>query len=264
MEPGPAVARKTRRRAQEHDRDVDGSTGRPRLTARIEDDRDRLRVLRRLTRAAIARKDLGRDAGALYRGVRLAGAEECFAGTGRDGDPTPLEREFLDAGRAARVRERRHHRALAGSAVLLLVLALIVGTVVWQQSRTGGHERLASAARRAATAAEGLCPSDPRTALRLSVAAWQVSRAPETRSALLGAPAQPELPPFTPPDAPVESSVLSSDGRTPISTEANEVILWDLRTRRVSATHRPPGGRTTGWMGTTEPWPPSPPTAVRS
>ncbi|SEB88303.1 WD40 repeat domain-containing protein [Streptomyces sp. TLI_105] len=83
-------------------------------------------------------------------------------------------------------------------------------------------------------------PSGPRTALRLSVAAWQLSRAPETRSALLGAPAQPELPPFAPPGALAESSVLSSDGRTLISTEANEVTLWDLRTRRVSATYRPP------------------------
>ncbi|MEU3607837.1 hypothetical protein AB0E83_20665 [Streptomyces sp. NPDC035033] len=224
-------------------------TGWPRLTAWIEDDRNRLRVLRRLTQAAVAWRDLGRDAGALYRGVRLAEAEECFAGTGRDGDLTPLEREFLDAGRAARTRERRRHRALVGSAVLLLVLALVVGAVAWQQNQAGEQERLASAARRAATAAEGLRPSDPRTALRLSVAAWQLSRAPETRSALLGALAQPELPPFTPPGGPPESSVLSADGRTLITTEANEVTLWDLRTRRVSATYRPRLGEDASAMG---------------
>ncbi|MFC8916960.1 hypothetical protein ACFT5C_14430 [Streptomyces sp. NPDC057116] len=215
-------------------------SGWPRLTAWIEDDRHRLRVLRRLTQAAVAWRDLGRDAGALYRGVRLAEAEECFAGTGRDGDLTPLEREFLDAGRATRTRERRRHRALVGSAVLLLVLALVVGTVAWQQSRTSEHERLASAARRAATAAEGLRPSDPRTALRLSVAAWQLNRTPETRSALLGALAQPELEPFTPPGGPEESTALSADGRTLISAEANRVTLWDLRTRRASATYRTP------------------------
>ncbi|MFI6642490.1 hypothetical protein [Streptomyces sp. NPDC050504] len=217
-------------------------TGWPRLTAWIEDDRNRLRVLRRLTQAAVAWRDLGRDAGALYRGVRLAEAEEFFSGTGHDGDLTPLEREFLDAGRTTRTRERRRHRGLVGSAVLLLVLALIAGTVAWQQNRAGEHERLASAARRAATAAEGLRTSDPRTALRLSVAAWRLSRIPETHSALLGALAQPELPPFTPPGGSPESKSLSADGRTLFSAEANKLTQWDLRTRRASATYRTPFG----------------------
>ncbi|MEV3988688.1 hypothetical protein AB0J57_07235 [Streptomyces sp. NPDC049837] len=214
-------------------------TGWPRLTAWIEDDRNRLRVLRRLTQAAVAWRDLGRDGGALYRGVRLAEAEEHFGTTARGGDLTPLEREFLEAGRTTRTRERRRHRGLVGSAVLLLVLALIGGTVAWQQSRAGEHERVAAAARRAATAADGLRPSDPRTALRLSVAAWQLSRTPETRSALLGALAQPEQPPFTPPGSSAEMWALSSDGRTLMGGSGNKVTLWDLATRR-AATHRTP------------------------
>ncbi|MGI5484546.1 hypothetical protein [Streptomyces lavendofoliae] len=215
-------------------------TGWPRLTGWIEDDRNRLRVLRRLTQAAVAWRDLGRDSGALYRGVRLAEAEESFGSAARGRDLTPLEREFLDAGRTTRTRDRRRHRGLVASAVLLLVLALIGGTLAWQQNRISETERVTAAARRAATVADGLRSSDPRTALRLGAAAWRLSPAPETRAALLGALAQPERPPFSPPGNSPDVQPLSADGRTLLGTRGKKVVLWDLRTRRVRATYRAP------------------------
>ncbi|MFM9614925.1 nSTAND1 domain-containing NTPase [Streptomyces niveiscabiei] len=57
----------------------------PRLRGWIEADRERLRAQRELTAAAGAWAALGREEGALYRGSRLAAAQEYFGGTGSRG-----------------------------------------------------------------------------------------------------------------------------------------------------------------------------------
>ncbi|WP_256726459.1 nSTAND1 domain-containing NTPase [Streptomyces acidiscabies] len=57
----------------------------PRLRGWIEEDRERLRVQRELTVAAGAWAELGCEKGALYRGSRLAAAQEYFGGTGSRG-----------------------------------------------------------------------------------------------------------------------------------------------------------------------------------
>ncbi|MFF8387059.1 hypothetical protein ACF053_25900 [Streptomyces kanasensis] len=221
----------------------------PRFAAWIEDDRNRLRILRRLTQAAVAWHDLGRDSGALYRGVRLGEAEESFGGDLGGKDLTRLEREFLDTSRTARARDRRRHHGLVTSAVLLLVLAVTGGAMAWQQNRDGEEARVAAAARRAATTADSLRPSQPRTALLLSVAAWRLSRTPETHSALLGALAQHERPPFTPPGSSADTDLLGADGRTLLTTRGDGFVLWDLHTRRVTATHRGPTDADTFALG---------------
>ncbi|MFJ9041127.1 hypothetical protein ACIRF8_31735 [Streptomyces sp. NPDC102406] len=211
----------------------------PRLRGWIEEDRHRLRVLRRLTQATALWGELDRDAGSLYRGVRLAEAEEAFGDSDHMG-LTPDEREFLDASVAARTRERRRQRTVAGFASLLLVLTLIAGVVAWQQNRTSEHRRVDAAARRAATAAVDLRTSEPRTALQLSVAAWRLSPTPETRSALLGALGQDELPTFTPSTESKSTLRLSPDGRTLIDVGKRRVTLWDLRTHRRTGTYKAP------------------------
>ncbi|MFJ6010664.1 hypothetical protein [Streptomyces sp. NPDC092952] len=214
----------------------------PRLQGWIEEDRHRLRVLRRLTQDAADWTELGRDPGALYRGARLAEAEESFAHPAHLAQLTPGERDFLHAARTTRTRERRRLRALAGSASLLLVLALIAGTVAWQQNRDGDRRRIDTAARRTAGTAEGLRGSDPRTALRLSVAAWRLSRTPETRSALLGALGQQELPGFTPSRRSEATWILGSDGRTLVGVDEHRVTRWDIPSRRRTGSHRAPDG----------------------
>ncbi|MGW3086575.1 nSTAND1 domain-containing NTPase [Streptomyces sp. NPDC001108] len=214
----------------------------PRLQGWIEEDRHRLRVLRRLTQDAADWTELGRDPGALYRGARLAEAEESFAHPAHLAQLTAAEQDFLHAARTTRTRERRRLRALAGSASLLLVLALIAGTVAWQQNRDGDRRRVDAAARRTAGTADGLRGSDPRTALRLSVAAWRLSRTPETRSALMGALGQQELPGFTPPRRSVATWTLGSDGRTLVGVDERRVTRWDIPSRRRTGSYRAPGG----------------------
>ncbi|GHH00213.1 hypothetical protein [Streptomyces rubradiris] len=224
----------------------------PRLWGWIEDDRHRLRVLRRLTEAAESWRELGRDPGALYRGTRLAEAAEAFDPADPDRELSAVEREFLHASTAAHARERRRLRGLTGSVSVLLVLALVAGAVAWQQHRTNERRHLAATARRAATAADGLRTTDPGTALRLGVAAWRLSRTPETRSALIGALAQRDLPTFTVP-GPTDTQLLSPDGRTLFGLGGGRFVRRDLETRRVIDSRRLPAGMDDLTMGDMSP-----------
>jgi WD40 repeat protein len=216
----------------------------PRLRGWIEEDRHRLHALRRLTEAALAWQGLNRDSGALYRGARLAEADEIFTGPDAAADLTEVERGFLAASRSHLARERRRLKGWVTSVSVLLVLALVAGVVAWQQNRTSDLRQLQAAAGRAATAADTLRSSDPMLALRLAVAAWRLNPGPEARSALLGAAGQNELPPFTPNRAgTVDGYVLSRDGRTLTSLDGPDGIThWDLHTLRQISSHRPPSG----------------------
>ncbi|MCF1599173.1 nSTAND1 domain-containing NTPase, partial [Streptomyces muensis] len=107
-------------------------SGWPRLAGWIEEGRDRLRAQRRLGEAARGWEELERDPGALYRGSRLARAEELF-GRHREDDLTAPERAFLtasltarDAEREAGARTARRTRSLAVGLSVFLVLALAV------------------------------------------------------------------------------------------------------------------------------------------
>lgn len=94
----------------------------PQLREWLADDREGLRVHRRLTEAAVEWQSLQRDPGALIRGVRLAQTIVWVQDHGND--LNDLEQEFLDASQrqveqehqeqeAARKRELEHVQALA-------------------------------------------------------------------------------------------------------------------------------------------------------
>ncbi|MFE6870334.1 hypothetical protein ACFVFS_27745 [Kitasatospora sp. NPDC057692] len=210
----------------------------PRLRGWIEEDRERLHVQRRLTEAAHTWTSLGRDTGALYRGVRLAVAAQRFPARREGPDElTPIEREFLTASTAAQGRERRRRRVLTGVLCTVLVLALTAGLAAWQQNRVGERRRVEAEARRAAGVATSLRLSDPRTAIRLALAAWRLADLPETRSVLLGGLAQSELEAFSDPDDdPRTVRYLGSDGRTLTSVGPGRVTVRDLETGTVVRT----------------------------
>ncbi|MER8039072.1 nSTAND1 domain-containing NTPase [Streptomyces hydrogenans] len=207
----------------------------PRLRGWIDDDRERLRHQRRLTEAAGAWLSLGRDEGALYRGVRLSSAEERFPGGGGvPDDLTSLEREFLTASSTAHGRERRRRRSLAAAVCVVLVLALTAGLAAWQQSRVGERRRAESEARRIAGVASSLRLTDPRTAMRLGLAAWRLADLPETRSAVLSGMAQRELDAFSDPDGdPRAVRNLGSDARTLTTLGRDRVLVRDVATGRI-------------------------------
>ena len=96
----------------------------PTLRGWLDEDRDGLRVQRHLTQAAAEWERRGRDPGDLYRGARLAWAQE------RAGEHaaslSAAESEFLRASREALRRERRVARLRwAGIGALALLAGLI-------------------------------------------------------------------------------------------------------------------------------------------
>ncbi|WP_344338416.1 hypothetical protein, partial [Kitasatospora putterlickiae] len=209
----------------------------PRLLAWIGEDRELLHAQRHLTEAAENWRSLGRDPGALYRGLRLDTAEAHFGGPGAQDGLTPLEREFLAAARADRTRDRRHRRGRTVALSLLLVIALVAGLAAWQQNRAAERRRIEAEARRIASVAASLRATDPVTAMRLGLAAWRLADLPESRSAVLAAMAQPDQDVFTDPQNGADTRRrLSDDGRTLISVGAEEVVTWDLDTHRRTAT----------------------------
>ncbi|WP_329213919.1 hypothetical protein OG352_02735 [Streptomyces sp. NBC_01485] len=223
----------------------------PRLRGWIEEDRERLRHHRALTEAARAWLEHDRDPGALYRGTRLARAEELFPQYATDLALTAVERSFLVAAfetRAAECRAAtravRRSRALVSTLSAVLVVALVAGLVAWRQHADNERRGTDDAARNIAEVSDSLRTTDPRTAQLLGVAAWRVSRLPETRRALLGALAQPATDNFTDP-APGDSPTrfLTGSGRTLLSVDGRTWQTWDVAGHRRIASGRLPAGQ---------------------
>ncbi|MCE6995061.1 XRE family transcriptional regulator [Saccharothrix sp. S26] len=157
----------------------------PRLVSWLDEDRDALRALRRLTGAADAWRAHGRDPDALYRGAHLDQARRLLPRLNE------AEREFVEAGLAAeRDREvtrrrgvRRLRRLVACLAALALLLAATAAYAVTAQ-RAATRERNQALSLRAADTALGLL-ARPRDAAALALAAYRVAPTTQARDALL-------------------------------------------------------------------------------
>nr|QIZ02073.1 WD40 repeat domain-containing protein [Streptomyces sp. S1D4-11] len=212
----------------------------PRLRGWVDEDRERLRLHRRLTEAARTWQQLDRDAGALYSGLRLTATREEFGP--EQGELSPLERDFLGAsvtayesGRRAAARAARRLRSLTASLAVLLCLAVVAGAAAWRQSGVSARQRDEAEARRVAAFADTLRPTDPRTAMRLALAAWRTADLPETREVIRTAAAQSDQAAFTQPaqvralNAPYW---LSSDGRIFTTVVRDKAVQWDVSRQR--------------------------------
>ncbi|MGV9453486.1 nSTAND1 domain-containing NTPase [Streptomyces sp. NPDC003635] len=222
----------------------------PRLRGWIEENRERLRVHRRLTEAAHAWAELDREADALYRGIRLTEAREAFRDGGGGTGLSRLERDFLaasaeahQAARRAATRAARRLRTLAGALAVLLCLAVVAGAAAWRQSEVSSRQRDEAEARRAAALADTLRATEPRTAMRLALAAWRTADLPETRTALRSAAAQSEEAAFVQPEeggrALNAPAWLSRDGRILTTVLRDRAVQWDVpRQRRLRSVAR--------------------------
>ncbi|MCX2969551.1 MULTISPECIES: nSTAND1 domain-containing NTPase [Streptomyces] len=168
----------------------------PRLRGWLEEDRDRLRVHRRLTEAAHAWEDVDRDPGALYRGERLALARELLTGP-RPG-LTAGERAFLDASSAAEAAARRsaRRRTLTWRYVVALLAVLLAVAVVATERAARAQYELArqrdrAAAQSLADTAADLGHDQPGLAVQLGLTAYRLDASPRTRDSLLSTLATP-------------------------------------------------------------------------
>ncbi|MFD4320755.1 helix-turn-helix domain-containing protein [Streptomyces sp. NPDC058548] len=207
--------------------------GWPRLTRWIEEDRERFRLHRRLTEAAEVWQASGRDRGALLRGTRLTAAAQAFAPAEHQHALTGAESEFLARSVAARRGQGRIRRATIGTLGVLVALSVLGTAIAVQQTRAKDEQRTQNAARRTVTVADSLRTTDPVLAGRLSIAAWRLARAPETRSALVAALGQAVEPDFTPLPYNSETShaSLSPDGTTLRVQQGERIQEWNVATR---------------------------------
>ena len=145
----------------------------PRLSAWIGEDLAGLRIQRGLTNAAQDWVTLGRDDGALYRGLRLVEALDWR--DARAPALTPIEREYLDAASRLRdrervVRRRRVGLSFAGMAAVLVAIS-VVAVVAVTQRKESDRQRDASASTALAGRAASLLGADPGLSLGLGLLA---------------------------------------------------------------------------------------------
>ncbi|HEU5470950.1 MAG TPA: hypothetical protein VFV67_09885 [Actinophytocola sp.] len=214
-------------------------TGWPRLRGWLEQDRDRLRFLRELTDATEEWERVGRDSGALLRGIRLARARTWMShGTGR-GELTPAERAFVrhsieaDDRESALHRQRvRRARGLAVATTVLLICAVAgVAIAVREQSHASDKSRLALS-RQLAAQAQTAATGDVAEAARYAIDAMHAYPSAEARSALLTLAGRPNYhAQLAIPFGRLTELAVSPQGDLLVARDPERgLLLWDPRT----------------------------------
>ncbi|MEV4091369.1 WD40 repeat domain-containing protein [Streptosporangium saharense] len=211
----------------------------PRLGRWIDQERDLLRVQRRLTEAATGWRDLGHDPGALYRGVRLEAARPLLA---RPRELTELENTFLRASvdaaaqaeRAAVRRVRLARLAVAALTVLTLVAVSAAVLAVNAAGRADARSREALA-HLLALRSEEFTTADPAFAGLLAAASWRFAPTAEGRHTMLTTLSTGLRGVLDNHVSYVGTVTFSPDGRTLVTASDMDVQLWDVATRRRAA-----------------------------
>ncbi|MBB5958200.1 WD40 repeat protein [Saccharothrix tamanrassetensis] len=204
----------------------------PRLREWLAEDREALRTHRQLTEATDAWESVDRDPGALYRGTRLALAQDLS--TKDDSVLSRREREFLAASLSAQVREQtaarlrtRRLRRLVALLTVFLVLAATATTYALRARTAADRQRDLAVAQRVAGQAGLLRAADPATAAQLGLAAYRLAPTVDTRSALLSTFATPYATQLTGHDNEVNMSTFSADGKLlATASQDHTVRLW--------------------------------------
>jgi WD40 repeat protein len=201
--------------------------GWPELRGWINDDREQLRLHRRLSDAATEWDAGGRDDGQLYRGAPLALWE------GRDeSDLNELEREFLAASRERVERERatrrRRTRITIGALAVGLAIVAVLGILALISRQDATDQRDLAQSRQLATESQTQLATDPELAALLAAEAYDADASPEAEAALRQAVHDSKLRGRLALDDALPIAVIpSGDGRAVVATEGGELLLWD-------------------------------------
>jgi WD40 repeat protein/DNA-binding winged helix-turn-helix (wHTH) protein len=199
----------------------------PLLREWIAQNREDLRLERRLVQTAEEWNGLKRDQSALLRGARLAQAEEWL---GRHPDATALLHEFVEASVVA--RKEAHEREVAqekaaatrlrwfsfGLAVLL-VLAIATAGYIY-------HQRIIEKSRAMAAESGEMLSRDHGQALDLAIRSWETARTEEARAAVTKA--LPQTLAILKHEGAVTNATFSPDGKLVLTGSADHTAsVWD-------------------------------------
>ena len=167
----------------------------PRLRTWLVEDAAGRAVQRRLAVAASEWDADGREASALWTGTRLASGLEVLEA--RPDELTPVEHDFLHAGRAAvdavqraaeeravsTARQNRRLRWLVAGIGVVLVAAMVAGLLAWRAQQEAQAASVSAEAKRLAASALNI--DYPDVALLAAVESTELEQSPETYGALL-------------------------------------------------------------------------------
>jgi WD40 repeat protein len=208
----------------------------PRLRAWIDADREWLRMRRRISEAARAWRDGGREVTDLLRGRPLAIARDSAAQQPARVGLSHLEQEFLDAGianeRAERYiekrRTRRLRRLVATLGVAVLATVTLVGYATAQHQAVSVAQAAANS-REVAAEARQVRGDDVSVAAQLSLAAYRISHTAEALSSLLDASGTPAAARLLDSTGVVKSVAVSPDHQVlAVATDDGSLHLWDV------------------------------------
>ncbi len=210
----------------------------PRLRQWTDADTMGTRIQRQLTAAAEEWRDSDRDPNVLYRGGRLASAEEWASASAHHGDLNLLERAFLEASvtqreqaeRAAQRQRNRLRAFTAALAALLIAVAAFAG-LAYQQRSSAVAERNIAISRQLAIEANQLRGTDIALAMQLSLAADRIAPTVEATSSLLNATTSMPAARLLGPAGTEMHTVAFSQDAAVLATGSGDgsVRLWDAR-----------------------------------
>jgi WD40 repeat protein len=146
-------------------------------------DRTNLIIRQQLSDAADAWQREHHDAALLYRGTRLATANQWAQD--HNADLTKLEQQFLhDSNRASR-RRTLLARAVAAVFAVIFVAVGVAAVIAVQQSGIAQRQARDATGRGLVTQAESLRTSQPRLSLMLDIAADEIDPGPEAQASLV-------------------------------------------------------------------------------